>query len=104
MSAEIWVALITSITSLLGVIITVVVGNKKQAKNTEKALAKRTESEKCLLRTEMLRTYYKHSETKQIRQYEFENFIKLYEGYKSLGGNSFIDEVHEEVMKWKIIS
>ena len=61
MSAEIWVALITSIASLLGVIITVVVGNKKQAKNTEKALSKRTESEKCLLRCEMLRTYYKHS-------------------------------------------
>lgn len=63
-----------------------------------------TEGEKCLLRSEMLRTYYKHIDTREIRQYEFENFIKLYEAYKSLGGNSFIDEVHEEVMKWKIIS
>lgn len=65
---------------------------------------KSAEGERCLLRSEMLRTYYKHSETKEIRQYEFENFIKLYEAYKALGGNSFIDEVHEEVMEWKIKS
>lgn len=107
MSAEIWIALITSVCSLLGVIITSVIGNKKQAKHTEnveKALEKRIEGEKCLLRNEMLKTYYKHLETKQIRQYEFENFIKLYEAYVALGGNSFIFEVHEEVMKWKIVS
>ena len=52
----------------------------------------------------MLRTYYKHLPHKDIRQYEFENFIKLYEAYKSLGGNSFIDEINEEVRHWKIIS
>lgn len=35
MSAEIWVAIITSVFTFAGVIITVVFGNKKQAKNTE---------------------------------------------------------------------
>lgn len=34
MSTEIWVAVITSICSLVGVIITVIYGNKKQAKET----------------------------------------------------------------------
>ena len=62
------------------------------------------EGEKCLLRSEMLRTYYHNLKNKTIRQYEFENFIKLYEAYKSMGGNSFIDEVNEEVRTWKIIS
>lgn len=61
------------------------------------------EGEKCLLRSEMLKTYYKNSEAKRIKQYEFENFIKLYEAYKALGGNSFIDEVHDEVMSWQIV-
>lgn len=61
------------------------------------------EGERCLLRSEMLKTYYKNNENKTIKQYEFENFIKLYEAYKSLGGNSFIDEVNEEVRHWKII-
>lgn len=62
------------------------------------------EGERCLLRSEMLKTYYRHCECKRIKQYEFENFIKLYEAYKSLGGNSFIDEVNEEVREWTIIS
>lgn len=63
-----------------------------------------TEGEKCLLRDAMLRTYYKHVDNGEIRQYEFENFIKLYEAYKSLGGNSFIDEVYEEIREWRIKS
>lgn len=61
------------------------------------------EGERCLLRNELLKMYYKNLETKTIRQYEFENFIKLYEAYKSLGGNSFVDEINEEVRHWKVI-
>lgn len=67
--------------------------------NTNKTM----EGQKCLLRSEMLKIYYKNSETQTIRQYEFENYIKLYEAYKSLGGNSFIDEINEEIHKWKIV-
>ena len=63
-----------------------------------------TEGERCHLRSDMLRTYYRHKEDKCIRQYELENFIKLYEAYKALGGNSFIDEVHREVMGFEIES
>lgn len=104
MSTEIWVALITSVFTLLGVIITVEANNKKQAKKAKEDSNKKSEGMKCLLRSKMLETYYKRYNSKQIRQYEFENFIHLYEAYKALGGNSFIDEVHEEVMKWKIVS
>ena len=60
------------------------------------------EGERCLLRSEMLRIYYTYLEKKEIRQYEFENFIKLYNAYKALGGNSFIDEVNLEVREWTI--
>ena len=62
------------------------------------------EGERCLLRNEMLKTYYRHCECRRLRQYEFENFIKLYEAYKALGGNSFIDEINEEVREWTITS
>lgn len=62
-----------------------------------------TEGEKCLLRSEMLRIFYKYKDKESIHQYELENFIKLYEAYIALGGNSFIMEVHEEVMKWDIV-
>ena len=59
---------------------------------------------KCLLRSEMLRTYYGNKETGTIRQYELENFIKLYQAYKALKGNSFIDKIYKEVMAWEVIT
>ena len=67
--------------------------------NTRRTL----EGERCLLRSEMLKIYYRSLESKTIKQYDFENYIKLYEAYKSLGGNSFIDEINEEIREWKII-
>ena len=60
--------------------------------------------QKCELRSDMLRIYYNHREEKTIRQYEYENFVELYEGYKALKGNSFIDKIYAEVKEWEIVS
>ena len=59
---------------------------------------------KCQLRSEMLHIYYRHKDTRTIRQYELENFIFLYKAYKSLKGNSFIDKIYKEVLTWEVIS
>ncbi len=59
---------------------------------------------KCQLRSEMLRIYYHNHTNAKIRQYEYENFIFLYEAYKTLKGNSFIDRIYSEVKKWEIIT
>lgn len=67
--------------------------------NTQKS----EEGERCLLRSEMLRIYYTYLDRQEIRQYEFENFVKLYDAYKARGGNSFIDEINIEVRQWKIV-
>lgn len=87
------VTLIGEIGVLLGVIIPVIVSIRKIATGT-----------KCQLRSEMLRIYYHNREKEKIRQYEYENFIMLYEAYKALKGNSFIDKIYEEVHSWEIIS
>ena len=87
------VALVTEIGVLVGVITPVLV-----------AIRKLKEGMKCQLRSDMLTIYYHNHEGKQIRQYELENFVKLYEAYKALGGNSFIDKIYEEVMGWEVIS
>ncbi len=62
------------------------------------------EGQKCQLRSDMLRIYYKNYETREIRQYEFENFSLMYKAYKALKGNSFVDKIKEEVFKWKVVS
>lgn len=58
----------------------------------------------CLLRSSMLRTYYRNREDRTIRQYEYENFLCEYRAYKSLRGNSFVDRIYEEVKGWDIIT
>ena len=85
------VTLIGEVGVLLGVIIPVIVAIRRIANGT-----------KCQLRSEMLRIYYKNQETEKVRQYEYENFVYLYEAYKALKGNSFIDKIYEEVKTWTI--
>lgn len=85
------VTLIGEIGVLLGVIIPVIISIRKIANGT-----------RCQLRSEMLRLYYHHRDSKTIRQFEYENFVFLYEAYKALKGNSFIDRIYSEVKTWRI--
>ena len=59
---------------------------------------------RCQLRSDMLRTYYRHKDDKSIRQYEMENFIMEYKAYKALHGNSFVDLIEKEVKTWEVKS
>ena len=61
-----------------------------------------TDGQKCQLRGEMLRLYYEGRHSRSIRQYEYENFLMMFAAYKSLGGNSFIDKIHEEMRSWTV--
>ena len=58
---------------------------------------------KCMLRADMLRIYYKHLDTQQIHQHEYENFMYEYKAYKALKGNSFVEHVKAEVESWSVI-
>ena len=86
-------ALITEIGVVLGVIVPVIV-----------VIICLINGMRCLLRSEMLRTYYHNKDSEKIRQYELENFVFLYKAYKALKGNSFIDKIYNEVMSWEVIT
>lgn len=62
------------------------------------------EGQRCLLRSEVLQTYYRHREQKKIRQYEYENVVYIYKAYKALGGNTFVDHIYAEINEWEVIS
>lgn len=93
MDVETIATLITEIVTLLAVLIPMVMSNRKSTNGT-----------KCLLRSEMLRIYYHNKDSGKIRQYEFENFVFLYEAYKKLKGNSFIDKIYKEVSTWEVVT
>lgn len=75
----------------------------KPIRNKLFALERIQEGERCVLRSDMLRIYYNNLEKQELRQYEKENFIKLYEAYTALEGNSFIKDIHDEIKTWKVI-
>lgn len=85
--------LIAEVGVLLSVVLPVI-------KNVNKV----SDGQKCLLRKDMLDIYYHNREQKKIRQYEYENFVFLYEAYKALKGNSFIDKIYDEVREWEVIT
>lgn len=91
MSLTTVITLVGELGVLFSVIIPVIVSIRKISNGT-----------KCQLRSEMLRIYYHHKDEQRIRQYEYENFIFLYDAYKALKGNSFIDKIYEEVSDWEI--
>ena len=90
--AETIVALAGEVVLLVSALTPLIVSNSKIKNGT-----------KCQLRSEMLRIYYKHKDDEQIRQYEYENFVLLYEAYKSLKGNSFIDKIYNDIKEWEVV-
>ncbi|MBE6574535.1 MAG: hypothetical protein E7652_09135 [Ruminococcaceae bacterium] len=87
------ITFIGELSVLTGIVLPLILNVKKISNGT-----------RCQLRSEMLRIYYNNREKAVIRQYEYENFVILYEGYKALKGNSFIDKIYREVQKWEIIT
>ena len=61
------------------------------------------EGQRCLLRAEIVRIYYRHHDDRKLREYEFKNMKQCYDAYKALGGNSFVDRLYEEMREWAII-
>lgn len=61
------------------------------------------ETDRCLLRNMILSIYYKHCSDGEIKQYAYENMALLYQQYKKLDGNSFIDKAFAEAQEWRIV-
>ena len=93
-------ALVGEFVTLIGILVPVVSSNRKTKEEQERIV----EGQRCLMRSDMLKIYYANREKKTIRQYEYENFVMLYEAYKALKGNSFIDKIYDEVSSWGIIT
>lgn len=88
-----WIPLAIEVVGLLSALVPVLL-----------AVSKVCNGQRCLLRSDMLSIYYHNREKRIIRQYEYENFVLLYEAYKALKGNSFIDKIYSEVKEWEIVT
>lgn len=55
------------------------------------------------MRYDMNAIYYKYRPYKKILSADKKAFIKFYEDYHSMGGNTWIDALHADVVKWETI-
>ena len=94
------VTIASGITSLAALLLLLVKPLREKFLGTKKVM----DGLRCMLRSDMLRTYYKHREDNTIRQHEKESFVLEYTAYKALGGNSFVDDIYAEVRKWEVVS
>jgi hypothetical protein len=78
------------ITGLLGYLTAKVKEYRKKDKTQEEAL-------KCLLRSAITSKYYVYTEIGEIPQYEKENLVYMFEQYKNMGGNSYINQIMVEI-------
>lgn len=60
-------------------------------------------SQMDLMRYNMNNLYYKYRPYKKILDCDKKAFIKFYNDYHSMGGNTWIDELYKEVITWEII-
>ena len=78
------------VTGCLGYFVAKIKGYKEKDVRQEEAL-------KCLLRSIITCKYYVYSELGKIPYYEKENIDKMFEQYKMMGGNSYVETIVREI-------
>ena len=60
------------------------------------------ESQLSLLRDSITDLYFKYLPKKEVPTYERKDMVKLFESYRKLGGNSYVQTIYEEFMDWPV--
>lgn len=90
--------LLKVILTIVGFIITGVLGYfVGKVKEYKKKDTRQEEALKCLLRSNITSKCYVYSEMGEIPYYEKENIDKMFEQYKNMGGNSYVDTIVKEI-------
>lgn len=60
----------------------------------------------CLLRSNIRKIYYAHCDEPDptLREYERKDLDELYDGYHTLHGNTFVDDLYEKMRHWKVVT
>lgn len=76
----------------------------KVNKDQQQMLNNLKESSNDLMRHEMTKIYYKYLPYRRILYYDKESFTCLYKDYHTQDGNSFIDDIHEIISHWLVVT
>lgn len=100
-----YVPKIISICSLILNLSTVIALLAKPIREKLFGISDMREGQKCMLRSGMLSIYYAGMDHEgRVRQHEYENFVLMYQAYKAMKGNSFIDKIYKEVQDMEVVT
>lgn len=95
--------LMKTILTIVGFLVTGVLGYLSASiKNYKSKDSRQEEALKCLLRSNITSKYYVYSELKEIPYYEKENIDRMFEQYRNMGGNSYVEQIVKEINKLPI--
>lgn len=95
--------ILTCITTGFGLLMAICKPFRNLILRKKKETEGQRETDRCLLRDRITSVYFKHHLQKELREYEFENVARLYQQYKALGGNSFVDKIWSEIQTWHVL-
>lgn len=88
------------LTTLIGMLLGFLVKSLTKKSKKEKA---KDEALLALLRHEIVNVYVAHKDTKALPYFLKESVLIIYEVYHALGGNSFVEQLINEMRLWKVI-
>ena len=64
------------------------------------------DGQKCQLRNDITGIYYRHNEEEKptLREHEHRSLDELYEGYKALNGDSYVDDIYKTMRSWRVVT
>ena len=64
------------------------------------------DANKCQLRSNITAIYYRHCDEPNptLREYERKNLDEMYNGYHTLRGNTFVNDLYEKMRHWNVVT
>ena len=93
-----------AITTAVGAIVGALI--QKAINRTNKAILNEKTERKAivaLLRHEIVNVYVAYKDIKEIPFFLKESCLIIYEVYRALGGNSFVEQIIDEIKQWKVV-
>lgn len=76
---------------------------KEKNSQQDERLNRLTKTSNDMLRNSMVKIYYSYLPYKKILHYDKEVLIKLHNDYEIQGGNTFIEELWNEIKTWTVV-
>ena len=95
--------IIAAVDEKIGELKLMTVEQDKQLTSIRKSIDLLNQSQLDMMRYNMNKIYYKYRPFKKILSADKKAFIKIYNDYKSMDGNTWIDALYAELIEWPIV-